>query len=231
MSSRYSMAGAWLVWDGLEPVHLELVHGAGVETRSAEVVPIEYAKRRSISVRERTASGGAYTGNDVNWWVPCDLLPTDIRIKPGDAVVDGDGVRWTALEVQWGARLNRWKLTCRDLVLHWRLRDTISVERAEVGYDNSGAAVKRWPTGSNTSGGLVVYADLPARVQPINAYDSEGRGVLGTERRFDVIVGRQLAVTREDRVRLASGEYLDIVGYRQAERIDELPILECLGRV
>lgn len=209
----------WQVWDNTEAVSLSVARAAGPY---ADAVPV--AKRRALTTRELAASGGVYTGQDRVWLLPVALLTPGLQLKPADAVVDASGTRWTVLE----AALNKfgatWRLTCRDLVLAFDLRVIITIERAALSYDAAGAAVKTFPP----AGGLVLIDQLPARVQPLREEVADQRGLRGPLLRYDVIVGRPVdGVSTEDRVKLPDGSYLDILGYRNPDRIDELPVLEC----
>lgn len=211
----------YLVWEGLEPVTLEVSRRQG----SGQRVGLCKAKRRALTRRELAASAGAYTGEDLVWLLPQAQLPEcKFQVKPADVVTDGEGREWTVLEAAHNKLRQTWRLVTRDLVLAYDLRDLITVERAELGEDLAGAAVKReWQA---------LYASVPARVQPSERREAEEHGVEGWEEAFDVWVGRELAdVGREDRVKLRDGTYLDVVRYRQAERIDQLPVLECVRRV
>jgi hypothetical protein len=202
---------------------------------------ISGAKFRAISFRERIASGGGYAGSDRNCLIPKMAVPPDWIGKPADVIIDSSGVRWTALE----DRTNRLGLTyyfvCRALSLVNGLSDEINIERATISYDTAGAAVKAFPppggAGTNapipitgigagcSQAGSTIYQRLKARVQPQRTEVRDERGLRGPVTKYDIIVEKQLWITTEDRV-LWNGQYLDIIGYRQAERIDELPIVE-----
>lgn len=200
-----------------------------------QYVPV--AKRRNLTNRERAASGGVYTSLDQVWIIPAALLP-GVLPKPADVVVetlDGSngqlpGTRWTVLETSLGKNRQTHRLTCRDLVLAYDLRDSITIERPAISYDAAGVPVKAFPSDAQP-GGVVLYADLPARIQLVSKEIAEQRGVRGLEGKYEVTVGQEVDVTSEDRIVLAGGMYLDIVGYQNAQRIDELPKIIAERRV
>lgn len=206
---------------------------------------ISTAKRRGLSKRELAASGGVYTGDDQVWILPDALFPPGWRSKPGDVVIDPGsylqdaptdlhqthGERFTVLEVGWGKNRQTRRLTCRDLVLTHALRDSITIERPAISYDAAGVPVKRFLSDVVNPGGVPLYTGLPARAQLMSKEVAEMYGIKGLEGKYQVYVGREVDVTLEDRVLLASGLYLDIVGYQQAQRIDQLPFIVAERRI
>jgi hypothetical protein len=236
----------YLVWDNPETVTVEAVRrsphppsddlfrpgatGPSVPTlwdpSHSEAEAALVAKRRALTRRELLASGGVYTAADMVWLVPAAEMVPGKDIKPGDAVRDQDGRRWTVLDLQLGKWRETWKLTCRDLILALGLRDMVDVQRAEISFDAAGAAVKTVPP----DGGTTLYASLPARVQPTSEETADARGIRGEQVRYDVIVGRQVQINpAEDRVRWR-GRTLDVVRLRAPELITELPVIECEAR-
>ena len=121
----------------------------------------------------------------------------------------------------------------------WQLLDTVSIEQATVTYDASGAAIKVWPP----NGGTVLYPSLAARCQLQSGDLVDERGVHGMQGTYTVFIDRQLAFTtslNEFRMAVTASAafpgttlpvYLDIKGYRNAQRIDEFPQAECLLKV
>ena len=222
-----TFASDWRTWDQVESVGIEHARTGQLTT---DAVPV--AKRRNLTVKELAASGGVYTGLDRVWLVPQAMLPQGFGFKPADVVVDRAGVRWTVLQTDWGKYGQTWKLTCRDLVLAYDLRDTIDVERATIRYDQAGAPVKDFPP----AGGQSLYAQVPARVQLTGEEVTDQRGLRGPLRKYDVIVGRQVPLlSTEDRVKWTDPStkqvvYLDVLGLRQPERIEQLPVIEAEGR-
>ncbi len=216
------MSTDYLVWDNVEPILFESTRKAATPILDA----IAVAKVRVLTSRELLRSGGVYNGEDRKVIFPKKLLTTGLAPKEGDVSVRADGSRWTCLEVQFGKWDQTWMLTSRNLVLAADLRDTIDIQRAQISYDAAGAAVKTFPP----TGGSVPYRSLPARVQLLTDEVVDERGIRGFKGTHVIIVGKEVAVTPEDRVAWVSGGktvLFDIVGYHDAQRIDELPKLDC----
>jgi hypothetical protein len=87
------------VADGLEAVTL-------IPRRASEGTTIAHALPRMVSLREAAASGGQYTQADVRWHLPVEEYAT--RPALGDVIQDGDGTRWTVLEVEKATMGTRW---------------------------------------------------------------------------------------------------------------------------
>lgn len=227
-------------WDGTEAVTYESDRRAIDSPRSAlalrnpnqaDTIPI--AKRRALTRRELQASLGAYTSGDLVWLLPAAVLPSWLAPKPGDAIVDSDENRWTALEVQANKGRQTFRLTTRNLTLAYDLRDLVDVERAGLVQDPSGATIKQFPTGPGPRGGQVIYQGLPARVQLQTQAIADERGIRGFKGSYAVILSREVVVTNEDRIRLTiastdglpAGTYLEIRDYHQAQQIGQLPVI------
>lgn len=217
------------VWDNLEQTNYELGH-RGTNAQYGLVI----AKRRALSQHELFASNGVYTGNDLVWLVPVEMAP-QLKCKPADVVVDFQDNRWTVLD----ASLNTWRtwyrLTCRNLSLHFDLRDKLDIEHPAQEIDAAGAYVQRFPTGPAPNGGEVLYRDLACRVQPTSDDIVDGRGIRGEQINYHIVVDRQLVVdVAKDRVRWLDSKgtvhYLDITRYVNAESISELPVIEALEK-
>lgn len=217
-----AFANDHLAWDFVEAVTLE-----GATRAGPRLCSVARAKRRNVRGSQKSPSGGVYVGYEMRWHVPAPLLPEGWVPKPRDAVLDGGGRRWTVLTVEHNNHGLTWMLGCVDLVLALDLRDEVVVERAALSQDDSGVTVKAFPPG----GGRDLYT-VAARVQEITRDIADERGVRYAKGRFEVTVDRQMPDVEpgEDRVRWADRgtvRYLDILAYRQPDRIDELPVLEC----
>jgi hypothetical protein len=231
--ARASIVDVPAVYDGLTP--------APMPPASANVsYDICVAKRRPTRRREAEPTGGVVLDDECLWIVPDVLFPDGVISKPGDVIVEQDtcaaneeqpGTRWTVLEVGW--KKNRWTrwFTCKALGLAAQLYDTIQIERPRITYDAAGVAVKQFPSDAANPGGLVTYANLPCRVQLIDKPEEDELGIRGSAGNYEITIGQDVNVTREDRILLASGTYLDVVNYRQPMRIDVLPIIEARRKV
>jgi hypothetical protein len=195
---------------------------------ASHATEVGIAKRRAIRTAERSPSGGAYTGAEVRWLIPGALVPSDP--KPGDVVVDGKGVRWTALTVETNRHGATFVLGCVALAVAFDLRDTIDVERPAVSYDAAGAPVMAFPSDPTNPGGEKLYSALLCRVQLLTQEVREERGIRGLESAYDVMIEQTVRVTMQDRI-FWRGTYLDITGFKQADRIDQLNVIEAKGKV
>lgn len=213
-----------LVWDYSEPVTLEQmvrdVQDGESDRQPAQRVEIQHAKRTAPSIREIVASGGGLVSTDVKWAISTEEMAADAQVSMGDVITDGEGARWTVIDYTFGKRRNTWHLTCRNLAVHYELRDVIDVQRPEIVYDGSGAAIKRFPPG----GGKVLYDNLRCRVQPTGESIRDERGIRGFVGTFDVILDREVDVTNEDRL-LYDGHYLEVRAYDQMQRLGDPPII------
>ena len=195
------------VVDLLEPVMLQ--------QRGGEAVRVWHALRRSISTQEATASDGGCTKSDVCWHLSqaeCETCP-----RLGDAIVDADGRHWTVLAVDQSRAPARWSCTCRDLAVVHQLDDVISIEQAEYVKGVGGAMVPTWHTWRT---------GIRARIQPKSAETAEQREALQTVKRFLVYVADDVTVDHTHRVRRADGTIYRVCSSTQAERLDELQIIE-----
>ncbi len=194
---------------------------------------VSVAKRTAVRTREKSPSGGVYTSGELNWRIPAALVPPGVRIEPGDVVTPADanrpdrGTRYTVLTADLRRQGSTWLLGVVDLILAERLRDRIWVEQPQVSFDGAGAQVRLYPTGDPPNGGQVLYAAIPARVQPLTQEIADQRGIRGGKGKFLVVVDRQLQIQDVSlcRLRLSDGSYLDVVDYHDAGRIEALPAL------
>ena len=213
MALTLNIADDYKVWDGLEPITFARTRKAG----SPQLDVIDSALRGQLTTKEIAASNGAYTSLDRVWLIPATLMVA--IAKPGDKVIDQDGSTWTALQVDLIALQTIYKLTTRNPVIAYDLRDLISVETpADLSaQDATGAkAAKLWKT---------KYANIAARVQPQDSTVVDQRGIRGMLTRYNCYVEQAVAVTNEDRVTFA-GRYYEIVAIHNAERLEDLTMLE-----
>lgn len=216
-----------MAWDKPEPVYLETDRGASQEQRgrlsSLDFIPI--AKRRDISTGEQASSGGVYTSAHTRWHLPAVLLTPGVQPKSGDVIIDASQTRWTVETANLQRLGQRWELVCINLIIAHGLRDTIDVQRAAISHDAAGAPVKTFPP----AGGVVAYRNLPCRVQLLSEEIAEERGIRGAKRKYAITVDRQIIIDTEDRI-VWKGQVLDIVGYRNPELINDLPVIDALGK-
>lgn len=231
MPLRLGIAHEHTAWDGTQAVTLESVRAG----RGPRLDHVGTAKRRNIRGAEKSPSQGTYVGYEVNWHLPTVLLSPGLTPKPGDAILEEDGRRWTVLTVAANRQGYTYACGCVDLVLANDLREAIDIERPTVEYDAGGFARKRYPSGTEPDlGGSYVARNLAASVQLTQAAREDQRGVRGFLGTYDVVLGAPVEVTMEDRVKWTDEKgnvrYFDIRSIRNPTRIDELMVLECEAR-
>jgi len=226
-----NFSGDFALWDFTESGTFTPGHRPG-----SPAVPyaIATALRAQVNDREKSPSGGVYQGFEVNWFLPGPLLAAAgaPNPQPADVWTDAQGVLWTVLVANYDRADQVWQLGTVDLVLANNLRDTVDVQRPTLSYDAAGGVVRHWPDGNApgvTPGGQTVYAAVPARVQPLTQEVVDERGLRAFRGNYAVILGQQLDLVREDRLKvtLSSGTaYLDVRGTHDPQRIDELPVCD-----
>ncbi len=205
----------YLVWDNREAVTFR-----SRGTNASQDFPISDAKRRAPTYKELAASNGAYTGQDLVWLIPATLAPaytSRSAPKPGDKVVSAEAT-WTALEVALNNLKSTWRLVTRNLVLAYDLRDTVDIERATVTYDAAGGPLRTF---------AAVYSALACKVQLITQELADVLGVRGFKGTYAVTVAQDVTLVQGDRVKWGS-VYLDVLKQHNPQRIDELPVLDCV---
>jgi hypothetical protein len=224
-----------VVWDNTEEVR--------VTASVSEVYPlrpeitVRKALRAQPTAKERAPTNGVYVGYDLEWCLPGALL-SGYRLKPGDRIKDQFGDTWTALTANFDQLDRVWQCHCVNLVLVYALRDTLDIQRAHVTRDVAGGVVRAWPDHNVTgvaAGGTTPYAAVQASVQLLTQQQRDERGMRGQEGVYSVVIGEQVLLTAEDRVKatLTDGTilYLLVKGQHNPTRLDELPVLDCVRSI
>lgn len=205
-----------LSMDGRESVEYQSTRKAGGVT-----VTLPNAIQYPITTRELAASGGRYTGSDVVWSLRLAELG-DVTPKPADTIIDATAAVWTVLDVAVSRFAGFAKATCRNLAVAFGLEDAVDIEVPTVAAGDTGGRANVW---------AAKYSDLACRMQPDATESFDARGKDATARRYLCYVARQIDPRSDagDWGRVTfEGRYYQITGYRQAERIDELPVVECV---
>jgi hypothetical protein len=175
------------------------------------------AKRRPTSFREQAASGGRYTSRDTTWWLP-EVFVKRGAVKPGDKITDADGVEFTVLESPLVCLNADYKCVSRALAIEHNLCDRVDIYRP---------AKHQW---QSESGGreplFFLYREqLPCRFQETGRQVVDKFGKRLTEISYDLFMESTLPVTNEDQFR-SGGKIYDMVAARNADRIDELSVIQ-----
>jgi hypothetical protein len=196
------------VADGLEPVTL-----VRPGSSAAEAVP--HALRRAVAVREAAVSAGRYTTADVAWHLPAAELADPPR--PGDAIIDASGGRWTVLEVRLAAQGGRWRCVARDLAVAAGLDSYVDIEQAEYGKGEAGADAPAWH---------VWKTGLRARIQPVESRVETAEGRQATSVRYVIYLAEDVAVGHAHRLRGPDGAVYTVLAARKPARVDALVEIE-----
>ncbi len=210
------------VIDGLETVTL-LRRGSG--TGAAGTI-IAHALRRAMTAAEATivnrgdvhknvAGGGRHVASELTWHLPVAELPETPQL--GDFLLDGDGQRWTVLEVRKTMFGARWRCATRNVAIAFGLDDTIDVLKAAYLKGDSGAVEPTWRTWRS---------GVRARIQPIETKIVAKSDQQETIVRYRIFVEEDLAVDHTCRIRGPDGGLYAIVGATGAQRIGELQAIE-----
>ncbi len=192
------------VADGLEAVTVTRL-GSLAATAVAHVL------RQAVHTREAERSQGRYTAADVAWNLPASEMPEPPR--PGDAIIDAAGQRWTVLEVSQVTLRNRWRCVARNLAVFHGLDDFIDLEKAEFAKGDGGAEEPTWH---------VWKAGLRARIQPATAEIRAEHERQTAAAQFKVFLEDETPLDHTLRIRGPDGTIYAITGYRKAEAIDAL---------
>ena len=205
------------VADGMETVTL-LRRG---RTPGDAGTVIAHALRRGITageaaivntgdVHKQVPSGGQQLADDLVWHLPVAELPDAPR--PGDAILDGDGRRWTIMAVKLATLGVRWRCEARDVSIAIGLDDAISIQR-KVG-DSPDAIWQTWKTG------------VRARIQPLQATIDSAAETPSTTTQYRIFIEENIDVDHACRIRGADGALYTITASTGADRIGELQVIE-----
>jgi len=192
------------VADGLEPVTVLRLGGG-------EAIAVAGALRQAIHTREAERSQGRYTAADVGWSLPAREIPEPLR--PGDAIVDAAGQRWTVLEVSQLSHRTRWRCVARNLAVFCGLEDAVDLEKADFAKGQGGAEKPTW---------RVAQAGLRARIQPVATEIRAEHGRQTSVRRFKIFLEPSVPLDDAMRIRGPNGAIYAIAACRKAEAIDAL---------
>jgi hypothetical protein len=185
---------------------------------------ISHALRRAISsaeaaintssdVHKNVPSDGQHTAATVIWHLPVAELPVAPRL--GDVILDGDGQRWTVLEVKCATLGVRWRCETKNVSVAFGLDDTISVLKAVSMPGGSGEATwQTWRTG------------VRARIQPTETTITNIAGTASTTTTYRIFVEENLDLDHTCCIRGPDGTLYTITRTVGAERIGELQVVE-----
>ena len=169
------------------------------------------ALRRAVTTREAQTSQGEYTLSDVVWHLPADDIVEPPR--PADIIVDGDGTRWTVLDVSRTTADSRWRCVCRNLVVAHGLDQFVDIERAVYTKDIRGARQASWH---------LSWTGLAAKIQPVAAQNTDGNQQDVTLGEYRVFLAESIELDHTHRIKGPDGRRYVVKGYNKPDRIDAL---------
>lgn len=202
---------------GLADGDLEMVDGLAAVTvvrrGEASGVVVSHALRRQVGSRKLSDSGAL--ASDAAWHLPTAELPFEPR--PGDAIVDGDGARWTVLAARRSPLTGRWRCRARNLVVAYGLDEAVDIERACYTKNVTGEEQAVWQT---------VQSGAAARIEPIAAEVRQTHDRRHTRARYRVFVADGESFDHACRLKDAGGRAYAIRRVRKVEGVEGLVEIE-----
>ncbi len=181
-------ANSWKYWHGKETVTL-VVSGTPEISYS-----VDEAKRFEVTTRDiPTQKTGAFVGADLIWIIPSAKLPGILNPKIADRVVDAYGNSYTVLDTFENGWRNWWKLTTRNLVFAYSLKDVISHWTAQNSKDSGGGRI----AGTYTK----VKENVPAKIQEITSAREDLLGKRQARRIYEIHCGEMIDWSPTDQIR------------------------------
>ena len=134
-------------------------------------------------------------------------------------ILDGDGQRWTIVEVKCATLGARWRCETQNVAISFGLDDTISVLKAvsTPGSAGSGETTTTWRTWRT---------GVRARIQPIETTITNIAGTAATTASYRIFVEENLELDHTCCIRGPDGTLYTITRTVGAERIGELQVIE-----
>jgi hypothetical protein len=170
------------------------------------------ARRVRAENREAETSAGQAIQTDATWYLQLEGSATP---QIGDILVDQQGCRWTILAAEYSVHLARWKCTTRELRLAYGCGERVDIERPVWVNGEGGPEIVGWN---------YLATAVPVRIQPLEVSRDTATGE--GHARFQIILGESLPLEPQDRLTAGDGTVYRLVNYRQAARIDALPVAE-----
>jgi hypothetical protein len=207
------------VLDGLETVTLR-------RRGSSQATVVTSALRRAATTREPTLhnryntqkqvpAGGLHAASEVSWHLPTEQLSEQPRL--GDTILDGEGRRWTILDVQLTTLRTRWQCAACNLAVVYGLDDTVTILAADYAKGEGGAAEPTWRP---------CRTGVRARIQPAAADVDSEHEARRTARRYQIFVEEDVTVGHNQRIQGPDGTIYRVRGSLGAQRIGELQTID-----
>ena len=192
--------------DGLEDVTL-------VRRATSATLQLATAWRGKVRRTEAEPSQGAVEQSDAVWYL--QLPAGEIAPELGDAIIDSNNRRWTVLEMSTLVQLGRWRCIARDLAVAHSCMSRVDVERAVWDDLGSGPEIVDW---------VYVVTAMPVRIQHEEISTDEFADPPISSEVFRIVLSETIKLEPNDRFVTEDGVVYRLLSYRQAERIDALPV-------
>jgi hypothetical protein len=177
----------------------------------------EFAAKNRDESRRYINSDGQCIAADVDWHLPAAELATPPSI--GDAIIDGDGRRWTILELELIMLRTRWKCLARELSIAHNLDDTVAILKAEYAKSQAGAAEPTWQ---------IWRTGVRARIQPVEVQVNVVHSAQCATSSYRIFLEEDLPLDQTHRIRNAEGTIFQITAVTGAARLGDLQTIEAV---
>jgi hypothetical protein len=218
-SVRNILGQSWRYWHGRESITF-ISTGRVSDTEYT----VDDAKRFEVTSRDiPTQRTGAFTGSDLVWILPATKLPGLLSPKIADRIKDSAGNEYTILDSFRNGWQNWWKLSTRDLIFAYDLRDTISHWSAANTQDAGGGRVP----GTYTQ----IKSNVPAKIQEITAAREDLLGKRQARRTYEIHCGQMIDWKPTDQIIDQNSVVYQIVSTGAVGTIDGASIVLTAERV
>ena len=177
----------------------------------------EFAARNRNESRRYVNSDGQCIAADIDWHLPAVELDEPPNI--GDTILDGDGRRWTILEMELIMLRSRWKCFARELSIAHGLDDTVAILKAEYAKGEAGAAEPTWQ---------IWRTGVRARIQPLEVKVDVEHSAQCAMSSYRIFLEEDLSLDHTHRIRNAEGIVFQITSVTGTDRLGELQAIEAV---
>ncbi len=192
--------------DGLEVVTLR-------RRGSSTTIPVAKAWRFSSKTEDPESANGATVRNDVQWQFEWDESNGEPRL--GDTILDANNQCWTILTIEQLRTKTRYRCLTRNLAVTHGLDQRVDIQQAVWEDLGSGPEITSWRT---------VQAAVPARIQPDRLTVDNLASPATSTATYRIILEETLELDHDHRFVDTKGTVYQLLEFKQAERIDVLPV-------
>jgi len=214
----FDFSADFLTLDDLEPLTLRIAGQADQAIPGAMDHPPDF--------KDPDTAGGQVLEGDRYWVWPIAATPAQPPL--GSLLIDGDGASWTILSLtRKKTPQGVWTARTRNLAVAYGLDNLAAVWKA---------AYSKSPAGEALAAYVALLTDIPARFQPLDTTEQILEDAEWPKTTYHVILGTDIfapnipvePASADYRLVDSAGRHFRIVKYTRAERIDALPLAECV---